>query len=352
MWDLAERKEIHHLLGKTTIAALAFSPDGKTLAGAGRDNRIHLCDVATGKELRNWEAETDLLCFSPDGKFIASSDSEIICVWASDSGKEVMRLHAGVSPFGLAFSPNGRILVAAGLASRTKANGDRDDDSAIQCWDMRTGQMIREFNTQQGLVYAVAFAPDGRTIASDGANSTILLCDLTGHGNTKPAAPSAAELDKLWADLASDAAKSHRALWTLALSPQQSVPFLTTRMCPSAAIDVKQFAGLWAGLENDTFSIRSKAEKSLVELGESAEAALQEKLRGNVSLEVRRRLEQILEKRRPDVLRQLRAIDTLEQIGNPETREILATLVKGAANPRVSQAAEAALQRQGRNPSR
>jgi hypothetical protein len=62
-------------------------------------------------------------------------------------------------------------------------------------------------------------------------------------------------------------------------------------------------------------------------------------------LELQRRIEQILQKREPAVLRQLRAIDVLEQIGTSAARETLETLAKTTPTPRVTQAAKRALAR-------
>ena len=66
---------------------------------------------------------------------------------------------------------------------------------------------------------------------------------------------------------------------------------------------------------------------------------------GNIALELRQRLEAILEKRDKLALRPLRAIDGLQEIGTGEARQVLEALAKGAPNPRVAQTAAAALQR-------
>src|SRR5262249_21772899 len=100
-----------------------------------------------------------------------------------------------------------------------------------------------------------------------------------------------------------------------------------------------------ADLDSASFAVRDKAARALGELGASAEGALRKALENHPTLEVRQRLEQILEKRGKDVLRQLRAVETLEHIGTAEARQVLEALAKGSPTPRVAQAAEAALQR-------
>ncbi len=159
-----------------------------------------------------------------------------------------------------------------------------------------------------------------------------------------PTPLTAETLDRHWSDLASKAADADRAIWALALAPKQSLTFLAERLKQPPAAKPDQFAKLLADLDSDRFDVRQKATRELDQLAEGAEAALRKAMTGNLPLEVRQRIEQILAKRDKDAIRNLRAIEALEQIG-PDARQVLQALAKESPNPRVAQGATAALER-------
>jgi hypothetical protein len=144
------------------------------------------------------------------------------------------------------------------------------------------------------------------------------------------------------------AGAAHPAAATLAATGEQTVRWLRGRLAPAAALDAKRIGQLIAELGHERFAVREKAMRDLEGLGEPAAAALREALKGSLPLEVKRRAEQIIGKinrRVPEELRTLRAVDVLEQIGTAEAREILRTLAGGAAEARLTQEARASLRR-------
>jgi hypothetical protein len=203
-------------------------------------------------------------------------------------------------------------------------------------------------------VSALAFAPDGKTLASGGRDSTVLVWDASRWRplpRPRPAALKAGELDALWADLAgADAAKAFRGIQALATSPAQAVPFLGERLRPAVPVDAAKLRGLVADLEGKRFAVRQRATRDLEKLGELAVPALKQALAAGPPLETRKRVEQLLEKLTGTVLsseqlRLLRALEVLEEVGTAEARRVLERLSKGAPGALPTREAQAALAR-------
>lgn len=80
-----EREGFHLDFFGSMVESLAYSPDGKTIAGVGENGLIHLWDIETGKKQHTfsghkWTVET--LAFSPDGTTLASGSHDgTILLW-------------------------------------------------------------------------------------------------------------------------------------------------------------------------------------------------------------------------------------------------------------------------------
>ena len=110
--------------GRGVIEDVAFSPDGKTLAMASREEggKVFLWDVATSKlfeTLIGHSSAVNAVVFSPDGRTLASGSSDqTVRLWNVETRRELMQLDSGGVELGevstLAFSPDGRRLLAGG----------------------------------------------------------------------------------------------------------------------------------------------------------------------------------------------------------------------------------------------
>jgi hypothetical protein len=114
-------------------------------------------------------------------------------------------------------------------------------------------------------------------------------------------------------------------------------------------------ARLIADLDSDQYAARAEAARGLEGFGAEAEPALRRALAAPPSLEVRRRLEQLLEQLPravppPERLRALRAVEALERAGTAEARRVLRGMARGAPGARLTQEARSALERLARVP--
>jgi hypothetical protein len=188
-------------------------------------------------------------------------------------------------------------------------------------------------------------------LASGGADDVVFLWDVTGAKTPAPKAERDPEPAALWKDLASeDGKRAGLAIASLLRKPEASAAFLQERLRAVEDLDAKRLARLITDLDADTFEKREAAVRELIRLGERAEGVLRRALANRPSLEVRRRIEDILSKLEPspppeETLRLLRAIEVLEHIGTAEARRCLDVMAKGAEGARPTREAKAALRR-------
>jgi RNA polymerase sigma factor (sigma-70 family) len=355
LWDASAGKEVRQFPGDDRIVYdPAFSPDGGTLAAAAGEGSVGLWDVATGKQRRRLTGHTGLIygvVFAPDGKLVATaSDREerSLRLWDAGTGKELRQFALGdqkSAVWAAAFAPDGATLATGGA------------DETVSLWEVRSGTERRHFTGHTGRILRLAFAADGRTLASGSADTTVLLWDVAGltpAERRELARAPAGQSARLWEELAApDAARADRAMRVLAATPGQALPLLRERLRPVVRPEAQQVKRLLADLDSDPFAVRQQAARELEELGELAEPALRQALEGRPSAEVRRRIEGWLREWEdgvpaPERLRVLRAVEVLENVGSPEARRLLETLAGGAAEARLTHEAAAALRRLAR----
>jgi hypothetical protein len=171
------------------------------------------------------------------------------------------------------------------------------------------------------------------------------------------------QLEAAWTDLANDPAQAHAAMQTLQAAPQLAIPLLQARVRPVAPLAHPQKLQRWiSDLDSNSFAERETAQREIEDIGEPAIPALRKALKGQPSVETRRRLEDLLARLEPQLqlfggsprrLRELRAVQVLEFIGTAEARGVLHGLAEGVSEASLTRHAQAALGRLGkRSPTR
>jgi WD40 repeat protein len=163
LWDVNTGKPAGELHGHKRYATdVAFHPDGTTLASCSFDGTVRLWDlrsqtarvVETGKD--NYR-----IAFSADGKRFATRAG----IFDVESGQKLADLPAGLTIYGLAFSPDGTRL-AIGYA-----------DDSIRLVDVASRQFVAELHGHSQYVFPVAWSPDGTMLLSGSGDGTVRVWD-------------------------------------------------------------------------------------------------------------------------------------------------------------------------------
>jgi WD40 repeat protein len=367
VYDVTRGKEIRRFTTDEGAAvAIGFSPDARTLVGSNspsnpfRSSRgVSVWDVVKGKRIRYWPlGKTTLLwpfALSPDGRTVAAGEKwppspsvRAIHLWDLHTGRQLdVEVPHNARMTSIAYSPDGRTLAWG------------NDDGTVVLWEVATGRVRRQFEPHASAVLALALSPDGRVLATGGGDSAVLLWDLARLAGADSApSPSPEELDLEWIQLrGANAERAYRAVWRMAMTPRQSLPWLAERLRPAAAADPQRVALLIEELSSSRFAVRTRASRELERLGESAVPLLRKALVGQPPPDMRRRLEQLLEKQQGpaaagDELRNRRAVEVLEHIGSADAQRLLRSLASGFPDARLTVEAKASLARLEMRPTR
>ncbi len=180
IWDLNNGEQVNQFVGGTfAVPGLAFSPDGLNLA-VMNGSVIRLRDVDSGRMAATLRVDTNLfsLAFSPAGDELAAGDNAGgLWLWSQESFRtpgnaapQPQRLDTGVAGGGqkglvwqVAFSPDGELLGAA------------LGDGSLQFWDVRNGEKRWSVQNGDSAATSIAFHPRGDRLATGGLNASLQL---------------------------------------------------------------------------------------------------------------------------------------------------------------------------------
>jgi WD40 repeat protein len=189
LWDAASGEAIYAIPAhKKGANAVTFSPNGELLASAGNDGMVRLWEVATGRprgEMIGGAYAIPALAFTSDGLDLAIANGNVIRFRQVDSGRFSMTLRGESSFYSLAIAPDGQMLASG------------DSENTIWLWAIPGGETRFKLPAPRGeeahsvsLLWQVAYSPDGRLLASAGGDGSVrvweastgeLLATLTKH---------------------------------------------------------------------------------------------------------------------------------------------------------------------------
>jgi WD40 repeat protein len=181
LWDTGAWTMKKGINMRVPVSSIAFSPDGKLIAGSSEDGQVRLWDAETGEQKRTLKAGGLIthLAFSPDGALLAVGAAVGISQSSGSAATTLYEISLLDSQTGqvkhiLADKTGARAFFSAD--GKTVATGGKD--GVVELWDTATGQLQKSFKGHEGDVDAVSLSPDGKLLASAGKDKIIKIWDI------------------------------------------------------------------------------------------------------------------------------------------------------------------------------
>jgi WD40 repeat protein len=201
LWDAATGQPLHSFRTRPFGSDLAFSPDGRRLAFRVSGDKAEVRDVASGRLLLTLGGpgqHVSGVVFSPDGKRLATDSGAVmigggqpdswvgaVTIWDAADGRKLHSFSVAGAPQDMKFSPDGSRLAVvvqarpegdegAGRSGNPRAGSSGGARHIVGVWDASSGKRLVRLQGETLRLGHVAFAPDGRRLATAGLDGVRL----------------------------------------------------------------------------------------------------------------------------------------------------------------------------------
>jgi len=169
LWHLCTQARVK-FNAQQRIEAVAFSPDGGRFATGGWGGTVDIWDTATRNRIRTLENGVEdvfAVAFSPDGKHLAAGTNDkpnYIKIWNVDSGELVQELAGhGDAVLSVVYSKDGQKLLTSSY------------DGTAKLWDLTTGEVLQTFEGHDWWVWSAAFDPNEKRVVTASQDGTAIV---------------------------------------------------------------------------------------------------------------------------------------------------------------------------------
>jgi WD40 repeat protein len=171
LWSLHSRVVVHSWRGSGAFEGVAFSPDGHLLAAASDDNTVRVWSPSTGEPvsvLVGHSEAVNSVSFGPGGTLVSGGGDGTMIAWATADLAPGRSLSSRGQALALAFDADGTLLAASSRAS-------------VRVWNLSSGRLTRTIAANRSRIETVAFDPTRPLLASADDSGTTVLSDLSTH---------------------------------------------------------------------------------------------------------------------------------------------------------------------------